>query len=90
MNASQDALIELAPNTGSYQNEVSVEPHDNVTSNRHKGNAYEPNFQQSFFGSNYPRLVDIKKQVDPFHMFWCLSCVNSEGLSEINGQLCYT
>jgi hypothetical protein len=54
-----------------------------------QGNAYEPNFQQSFYGTNYPRLVSIKKQLDPDHMFWCLSCVNSEGLSEVNGQLCY-
>lgn len=35
-------------------------------------------WQESQFGSNYARLLEIKKQVDPQSVFNCRRCVGSE------------
>jgi hypothetical protein len=35
-------------------------------------------WQQRYWGTNYPRLLDIKKHVDPTGVFWCHHCVGSE------------
>jgi FAD/FMN-containing dehydrogenase len=35
----------------------------------------EPNWQQSFWGSNYPRLQAIKQDYDPTGVFSCHHCV---------------
>jgi hypothetical protein len=49
---------------------------------------YEPNFQQAFWGDNYPRLLSIKKDIDPEDVFWCLACVGNEGWQEVGNRLC--
>jgi len=72
-NKHSAALRKLAPDMGSYQNEA---------------NAYEPDFQQAFWGRNYPRLLDIKRSVDPDDVFWCLSCAGSERWKERGSRLC--
>lgn len=38
----------------------------------------EPNWQQSFFGRNYPDLLEVKKKYDPEGRFTCHQCVGSE------------
>jgi hypothetical protein len=38
----------------------------------------EQSWQESLFGSNYPRLLAIKKKVDPSGVFSCRQCVGSE------------
>ncbi|EJT75845.1 hypothetical protein GGTG_05774 [Gaeumannomyces tritici R3-111a-1] len=38
----------------------------------------EENWQDSFFGTNYPRLLEIKRRVDPSRVFNCRLCVGSE------------
>jgi FAD/FMN-containing dehydrogenase len=38
----------------------------------------EPNWQTTWFGTNYDRLLDIKKRVDPTGVFTCNHCVGSE------------
>jgi hypothetical protein len=53
-----------------------------------KANAYEPNFQNSFWGRNYPRLLSIKRSVDPNDVFWCLSCAGSERWKARGARLC--
>ncbi|GIC93686.1 FAD-dependent oxidoreductase [Aspergillus udagawae] len=40
--------------------------------------AYEPNFQESFWGSNYPRLYSIKQKWDPAGLFIARRMVGSE------------
>jgi FAD/FMN-containing dehydrogenase len=30
-----------------------------------------PDWQHAFWGANYPRLLDIKRKVDPDDVFWC-------------------
>lgn len=40
--------------------------------------AREPNFQQTFFSTNYPRLLKIKKEYDPYDLFIVSAGVGSE------------
>jgi FAD/FMN-containing dehydrogenase len=56
-------LIDFTPGSGAYINEADIQ---------------EPNWQQSFFGSHYDRLKQIKNKVDPHHLFICHHCVGSE------------
>ncbi|KAM3553933.1 hypothetical protein ARSEF4850_006693 [Beauveria asiatica] len=64
----------ISPSSGAYLNEASI---------------FEPNFQDSFWGTNYPRLAQIKSKVDPHDVFWCAPCVGNEHWHQLeNGQLC--
>lgn len=56
-------LKDVSPGAGGYGNE---------------GDLMDPEFQQSFFGSNYERLAEIKKKVDPRDVFWAPTAVGSE------------
>jgi len=67
------AMRELAPDMGAYQNEAD---------------ANEPNFQQAFWGDNYARLLEIKREVDPGDVFWCAPCVGNERWEEVGDLLC--
>jgi FAD/FMN-containing dehydrogenase len=76
---------EVAPSSeggGSYLNEASV---------------MEPNWQAEFYGEKYPRLLEIKKDVDPLGVFYATTAVGSEewevtdgdqGVQTQNGRLC--
>ncbi|KAK3393324.1 hypothetical protein B0H63DRAFT_443578 [Podospora didyma] len=78
-----DFLRQVTPGSGSYLSE---------------GDVLEPNWQQSFFGVNYPRLLEIKNKFDPWGLFWAPSTVGSEkravqsvdGKTNQNGRLCRT
>ncbi|KAI0141762.1 FAD-binding domain-containing protein [Xylariaceae sp. FL1272] len=39
---------------------------------------YEESWQESYFGSNYDRLLEVKNAVDPNRVFNCRMCVGSE------------
>ncbi|KAJ6043393.1 CAZyme family AA7 [Penicillium canescens] len=65
-------LKDLTPGGGCYLNE---------------GHYLEPEWQETFFGSNYPELLDIKKKYDPTHFFDCWKCVGWEGPSD--AYYCY-
>lgn len=68
------SLRNLAPKMGTYPNEADVNT---------------PDAQKAFFGSNLPRLLRIKKSVDPGGLFWCKTCVGSEMWTETeDGELC--
>ncbi|TFK32570.1 hypothetical protein BDQ12DRAFT_707610 [Crucibulum laeve] len=54
---------DISPGAGSYLNEADIN---------------EPNFQQSFWGSHYPRLYKIKQNVDPVGVFFAETAVGSE------------
>ncbi len=60
-------LLKVAPNPGSYVSE---------------SNFFENNWQQSFWGSNYPRLAAIKKKYDPEGLFFVRHGVGSEVWSD--------
>ncbi|XP_055342574.1 uncharacterized protein LOC129591079 [Paramacrobiotus metropolitanus] len=63
LNSGVQVWREGFPDSGVYFNEGFTE---------------EPNWQQAFWGSNYERLLGIKKTVDPNGMFVCSTCVGSE------------
>ncbi|KAK4187062.1 Tetrahydrocannabinolic acid synthase [Podospora australis] len=69
------ALRELSPNMGAYVNEVGAD-------------RYEPDWQQTFWGENYARLLQIKRTVDPDDVLWCAPCVGNERWHEVGDQLC--
>lgn len=56
-------LRALVPNPGSYVNEA---------------NYFERNWQDAFWGSNYPRLAKIKQKYDPDGLFFVHNGVGSE------------
>ncbi|EFJ13140.1 hypothetical protein SELMODRAFT_424934 [Selaginella moellendorffii] len=58
-----DMFRAVAPDTGAYVNKADVN---------------EPNWQASFFGSNYKRLLQMKMIIDPEHQLACHHCVGSE------------
>ncbi|TGJ81410.1 hypothetical protein E0Z10_g7357 [Xylaria hypoxylon] len=62
-----EPLKKLSPGGGAYLNEA---------------NYLEPDWQQTFFGSHYDRLVEVKKKYDPTHIFDCYKCVGWRGQQE--------
>ena len=84
INSFLKPLRDITPGAGSYMNE---------------GDPGEPDWQQSFYGSNYQRLLGIKKRRDPWGVFWAQTTVGSEGWEVVtldgyprsqNGRLCQT
>ncbi|KAK4207052.1 6-hydroxy-D-nicotine oxidase [Rhypophila decipiens] len=43
-----------------------------------EGDVMESNFGEAFFGSNYKRLLQIKRSVDPNDVFWAPTAVGSD------------
>jgi FAD/FMN-containing dehydrogenase len=72
---------DVTPGSGSYLNEAD---------------RLEPNWQQSFWGDKYAKLLAIKNEWDPKTLFWAVNSVGSEGwvvesvdgLPNENGKLC--
>ncbi|KAJ7612723.1 FAD-binding domain-containing protein [Roridomyces roridus] len=60
LSENMEPFRKLAPDSGAYMNEADV---------------YEPNFEKSFWGDNYPRLLSIKEKYDPDHLLDCWQCV---------------
>ncbi|KAK4123734.1 FAD-binding domain-containing protein [Parathielavia appendiculata] len=68
------ALKKLAPDTGGYMNE---------------GDRHDPDYIQTFYGSNYQSHLAAKKKYDPQGVFYCPSCVGAEAFVERpDGPLC--
>lgn len=77
-----DMWREVTPGSGAYMNE---------------GDPLEPDWQQVFFGDLYPRLSEIKRNRDPWGLFWAPTTVGSEAWEvrsedgypgSQNGRLC--
>ncbi|RDA89010.1 hypothetical protein CP532_0668 [Ophiocordyceps camponoti-leonardi (nom. inval.)] len=74
LDKSFQPLRDLTPNSGAYMNEALP---------------FERDWQHTFWGSNYERLLAIKKAVDPDDVFWCSPCVGNEGWRQRqDGRLC--
>ena len=80
-NGTMKRWRDITPGSGAYLNEAD---------------RLEPEWQKSFWGSNYERLAGIKKELDRRDVFWVDKGVGSEGwrvetfdggVSE-NGKLC--
>ena len=66
VSAAMAVLRAQTPDAGSYVNETDY---------------FEPDWQRSFWGDNYPRLLAIKHAYDPHNLFTCHHCVGSEGVA---------
>jgi hypothetical protein len=53
-----------------------------------QANMNEPNWQETFWGANYAKLLAIKKARDPNNVFWCFPCVGSETMKVVGDMLC--
>ncbi|KAK8055320.1 FAD-binding domain-containing protein [Apiospora rasikravindrae] len=82
MQRYMSLLRDVSPGAGAYINEADPG---------------EPEWQQAFFGSNYPRLLEVKRAWDPWQLFWAPTTVGSEGWeveavdgypNSQNGRLC--
>ncbi|KAL2259507.1 hypothetical protein VTK26DRAFT_6797 [Humicola hyalothermophila] len=75
-NEIDPILAEITPGGGAYLNEADYS---------------EPNFQEAFYGSNYERLLSIKKKYDPNNILWGKTAVGSESWDvQADGRLCQT
>ncbi len=68
-------LRALVPNPGAYVSE---------------SNYFDKNWQQSYWGTNYPHLAEIKKKYDPDGLFFVHNGVGSElwsadGFTKLSG-----
>ena len=75
--ATKEAMWrEWAPDMGAYMNEA---------------NPLNTHFQRDYYGSNYPRLLQIKEKYDPNMTLYVLSGVGTEGWTyDLNsGELCH-
>ncbi|KAH9948031.1 FAD-binding domain-containing protein [Amylocystis lapponica] len=62
-----DAFRTITPGSGSYFSE---------------GDVYEPDHEYSYWGDNYPRLLEIKRKYDPLGLLQCWQCVGWQGQSD--------
>ncbi|KAK6512642.1 hypothetical protein TWF481_001524 [Arthrobotrys musiformis] len=67
------AWRQLSPNSGAYLSETFI------------GSKF---WQSTYWGENYSRLFTLKAKYDPHNVFYCVNCVGSERLVEVNGTLC--
>jgi hypothetical protein len=63
VRSAMEPIRRVTPNSGSYVNETDY---------------FETDWQQSFWGDNYPRLLAIKRQYDPTNLFCVHHGVGSE------------
>ena len=66
------ALQKLAPDSGAYMNE---------------GDVFDPNWKVNFYGSNYNRLLQVKRKWDPENVLWVPVGVGSDALRENSKQV---
>ncbi|EON95608.1 putative fad binding domain protein [Phaeoacremonium minimum UCRPA7] len=64
---------DASPGAGAYMNEADIN---------------EPNFQQSFYGTNYDRLYTLKQKYDPWGVLYAITAVGSEDWY-VTGQIPY-
>lgn len=54
-----------------------------------QGDPFQPNFQETFYGVNYPRLRAIKAKYDPRSIFYGKTAVGSdEWEADVGGRMC--
>lgn len=63
VRAAMKIITDATPGSGSYVNETDY---------------FEPDWQKSFWGANYDRLLSIKQKYDADGVFRCHHCVGSE------------
>ena len=63
IRAGMKIIRDATPRAGTYSNEADY---------------HEPNWQEAFWGANYPRLLAIKRKYDPQGLFQTHHSVGSE------------
>jgi hypothetical protein len=63
VTAAMNKIRSITPDAGAYVNEADY---------------FEPDWQKTFWGENYARLLDIKHKYDPDGLFFCHHCVGGE------------
>lgn len=63
VSAAMKIIRDVTPGAGTYVNEADY---------------FEPDWQHSFWGEHYERLLQIKRKYDPKNLFTCHHCVGSE------------
>jgi FAD/FMN-containing dehydrogenase len=63
VTAAMQIIRTATPGAGAYMNEADY---------------FEPDWQRSFWGENYPKLLQIKRKYDPESLFTCHHCVGSD------------
>lgn len=55
-----------------------------------EGNLEEPNWQEAYWGSNYPRLLEVRKKWDPSGVFYAKTTPGTEEWESIEwgSRLC--
>ncbi|KAI8623981.1 hypothetical protein F5Y19DRAFT_456409 [Xylariaceae sp. FL1651] len=74
-------------------NDVLTPPLDKLTPGKaaymNEANFKQADWQKSFYGDNYAKLLSIKKKYDPGNVFWATTAVGSEALQvQADGRLC--
>lgn len=85
------AMTKLAPDMGSYMNEVSGVPdHEAADIDcSHQGDWQDPNYLQNYYGDALAGHEDAKLHYDPNGVFYCPTCVGSEQWTvKSDGHLC--
>ncbi|KZM21974.1 uncharacterized protein EKO05_0005035 [Ascochyta rabiei] len=73
-NVLMPKIEAVTPGSGSYMNEADFQ---------------QPNWQATFYGSNYNKLKQIKNKYDPKHVFYNLKSVGSEAWTVgKDGRMC--
>jgi Berberine and berberine like len=68
------ALKSISPGSGTYLNEANFQGR---------------NWKTEFYGSNYRRLVNVKKKYDPDNLFYAVTAVGSDSWeADSDGRLC--
>jgi hypothetical protein len=48
----------------------------------------EANWTQAFWGSNYPKLSKLKREMDPNMTFWVSPGINADHMQAVDGRAC--
>jgi hypothetical protein len=73
-NSVTPQLEAVTPGSGTYLNEADFR---------------QKNWQETFYGSNYPRLRWVKAKYDPYNLFYATTAVGSEAWTVASdGRLC--
>jgi hypothetical protein len=84
-----DSMRELAPNMGAYVNEVNKSQLILMTlSLQLQAWIKQPNWKNDFWGSNYPRLSEIKTKWDPNMVFYVTPGINADLMYVKDGRMC--